>query len=94
MAACVLLVLAGNARLLRWFARQRGFWFAAGVVPLRLLYYWLNGVAAGIGWLRHCIARTQATGSRASVHSDRAAPLPPADSPRSDAGPVFRDPSQ
>ena len=51
--ACLLLVLIGNASLLRWFARERGIWFALCVIPLRLLYYGLNGVAAALGWLQH-----------------------------------------
>jgi GT2 family glycosyltransferase len=49
----LLVVLVGNAPLLAWFARERGIWFALRVVPLRLLYYALNGVAAVLGWLQH-----------------------------------------
>lgn len=41
-------VLWGNRRLLRWFARERGFRFALAVVPLRLLFYLTSG--AGAGW--------------------------------------------
>ncbi|MFL5495223.1 MAG: glycosyltransferase [Gemmatimonadales bacterium] len=51
--ACLLVVLVGNSPLLRWFARERGIWFALRVVPLRLLYYGLNGIAAALGWLEH-----------------------------------------
>jgi GT2 family glycosyltransferase len=50
---CLLVVLVGNAPLLAWFARERGIWFALGVIPLRLLYYALNGAAAALGWLQH-----------------------------------------
>jgi hypothetical protein len=49
--ACLLLVLAGNAHLLRWFAQVRGPGFAAAVVPLRLLYYLLNGLSVALALL-------------------------------------------
>lgn len=39
-------VVAGNARLLGWFARVRGLGFAARVVPLRVQYYLLNAWSA------------------------------------------------
>lgn len=46
--ACLAAVLMGNLALLAWFARIRGPRFAAAVVPLRLLYYLLNGVSVGV----------------------------------------------
>jgi len=55
-AACLLVVLVGNVPLLRWFGRERGLWFALGVMPLRLLYYALNAIATPIGWLQHILA--------------------------------------
>ncbi len=55
-AACLSVVLVGNLPLIRWFGRMRGPWFAIGVVPLRLLYYALNAIAAPIGWLLHTLA--------------------------------------
>jgi GT2 family glycosyltransferase len=55
-AAGLLVVLVGNVPLFRWFGRERGWWFALGVVPLRLLYYALNAIAAPIGWLQHTLA--------------------------------------
>ena len=45
-AFCVLVVLLGNAALLLWFAHRRGFVFALGVIPLRLLYYAESGLGA------------------------------------------------
>ena len=54
-ALALLVVLVGNAPLLRWFLRQRGPWFAVAVVPLRLLYYLLNAIAAAIGLARHLL---------------------------------------
>jgi hypothetical protein len=53
---CLATVIAGNLPLLRWFARERGLRFALLVVPLRLLYYLLNVLAAGIGCLQHIVA--------------------------------------
>lgn len=54
---CLSVVLVGNLRLLRWFARERGLGFAVSVLPLRLLYYFLNAIAAAIGLLQHGMAR-------------------------------------
>jgi glycosyltransferase involved in cell wall biosynthesis len=67
-AGCLLIVLVGNAVLFRWFARQRGFWFALRIVPLRLLYYALNGIAAVVGWVRHARA-PRAHGSRLATRA-------------------------
>jgi hypothetical protein len=58
--ACVLIVLLGNAPLFRWFTRERGAWFALGVVPLRLLYYSLNAAAATVGLIQHFIESPRA----------------------------------
>ena len=38
-------MLVINAPLFAWFARHRGWWFAARVMPLRVLYYVLNGIS-------------------------------------------------
>lgn len=46
--ACLMLVVAGNARMIAWFARVRGVRFALGVVPLRLLYFLLNASAVAV----------------------------------------------
>ena len=54
-APCLGLVLAGNLPLFRWFAHERGLRFAALVIPLRLLYYMLNAIAAPIGLLHHLL---------------------------------------
>lgn len=64
--ACLLLVLAGNATLLWWFARVRSPWFAAGVVPLRLLYYLLNGLSVGLAVLRRPTSAVQGKGPAGS----------------------------
>ena len=55
-ALCLALVLAGNLPLFRWFARERGLRFALFAVPLRLLYYLLNAIAAPIGLGYHLVA--------------------------------------
>ena len=55
-ALCLALVVVGNLPLFRWFARERGLRFAVSVVPLRLLYYLLNAIAAPIGFLHHLVA--------------------------------------
>jgi len=53
---CLAVVVAGNLPLFRWFARERGLRFALFAVPLRLLYYMLNAIAAPIGLLLHLVA--------------------------------------
>jgi glycosyltransferase involved in cell wall biosynthesis len=55
-------VLAGNARLIRWFARVRGPWFAVGIIPLRLLYYMLNGASVGLAMVQR-LTRKRAVGA-------------------------------
>ena len=59
LVATVLLlpVLIGNLPLLRWFAIHQGKWFAVRVVPLRLLYYLVSGIAAALGVLKHLRSR-------------------------------------
>lgn len=49
LAAIVLFlcIIVGNAPLLRWFVRVRGWRFAIAVVPLRVAYYVLNAISAG-----------------------------------------------
>lgn len=42
-----------NWHLYAFFARVRGVFFTLAVIPLHLLYYLVNGVSAGIGWLVH-----------------------------------------
>lgn len=49
-AACALL-LAGNMPFTVWLAHERGWLFAVGSIPLRLLYYVLNVVSLGLGVL-------------------------------------------
>lgn len=46
-----------NRALVGWFARVRGWGFAARVIPMQILYYLLNGVAAGLGILAHLTGR-------------------------------------
>jgi glycosyltransferase involved in cell wall biosynthesis len=46
-------VLWFNRRLYGFFWKHRGFWFALRAVPLHLVYYFLNGMAVGWGWLIH-----------------------------------------
>jgi hypothetical protein len=49
--AALALLLAGNMPFTVWLARERGWLFALGSVPLRLLYYVLNVVSLGVGVL-------------------------------------------
>jgi glycosyltransferase involved in cell wall biosynthesis len=54
--ALVLVLVASNLRTYAWFARQRGWGFAILVIPLNLLYYAGNAVAAAIGVWQHLMA--------------------------------------
>jgi Glycosyl transferase family 2 len=58
IAAVVLLfvLITSNVRTYAWFARQRGLGFALLVIPLNLLYYLGNAVAAGVGVWQHLTA--------------------------------------
>jgi glycosyltransferase involved in cell wall biosynthesis len=51
------LTVAGDWRFTRWLARLRGWWFALRAIPLRLMYYALNVVSAGVGLLQACADR-------------------------------------
>ena len=46
-------VLLSNLHLYRFFQQQGGFWFALATVPLNVLYYAINTVAAAWGWILH-----------------------------------------
>lgn len=48
-----LLLLWLNFNLYRFFARQRGVWFALRTIPLHWLYYLYNAVSFGIGAALH-----------------------------------------
>ncbi len=50
---CSLVLIAGNATLLSWFARERGAAFALGVAPLRILFHVVSGVGALVALLTH-----------------------------------------
>ncbi|MEO8294938.1 MAG: glycosyltransferase family 2 protein [Gemmatimonadota bacterium] len=54
--ALVIPVIYTNRRMYGFFGRIRGAWFALRVVPVHLLYYFLNGVSALWGtFLHHAI---------------------------------------
>jgi hypothetical protein len=50
---CLALVIAMSASVYRFYHRTRGLWFTLRIIPLHLCYYFLNGLAAGTGWLMH-----------------------------------------
>lgn len=53
---CILVVLALNLSLWRFFTRVRGLAFAVLVMPAHLLYYLLNGISFGVGlFLQHLV---------------------------------------
>ena len=49
----LLLLVAMNLGTYAWFARERGIGFTLAVIPLHLLYYAQNAVAAAVGILQH-----------------------------------------
>jgi glycosyltransferase involved in cell wall biosynthesis len=51
--ALTLPVLYSNRRMYAFFSRIRGVWFALRVVPVHLLYYFLNGISALWGTFLH-----------------------------------------
>ncbi len=46
-------ILLANWRLYDFFRRLRGLGFAVACLPMHLLYYLLNGVSFGVGWVLH-----------------------------------------
>jgi len=56
----LLFLLVMNAAMLGWFARARGWAFAAGVVPLRVTYYTVNACSATWAILQHLRAPSRA----------------------------------
>ena len=52
-ALAMIPVLFTNRKLYHFFLQARGKRFALAVLPMHLIYYLLNGVSAGWGWLLH-----------------------------------------
>jgi len=76
LAAAALLsgIVAINRRFYAFFARERGFLFAARVVPLHVFYYLYSGVALAIGVARHVWKTRIARSSRIKVASRAPSP--------------------
>lgn len=53
LGGMVLLLLALNHTVYRWFARQRGWWFAAGAVLAHWVYYLYSAAVFGLLLLEH-----------------------------------------
>jgi glycosyltransferase involved in cell wall biosynthesis len=51
--AILIALTASNVRTYAWFARERSWGFALLVIPLNLLYYFGNAVAAAVGVWQH-----------------------------------------
>jgi GT2 family glycosyltransferase len=51
--ACAAALLVLNLPLYRFFARQRGLWFAGAAIPWHWLYYFYSGLAFAIALARH-----------------------------------------
>ena len=58
-AASMILMLALNAGLFRFFQRRRGPLFALGAVPLYWLYLLICGLGFGLGLGRHLVDRSR-----------------------------------
>jgi glycosyltransferase involved in cell wall biosynthesis len=56
-ALAAVLTVASDWRFNLWLARRRGLWFAVRAIPLRLMYYALNVLSAGLGLLQACADR-------------------------------------
>jgi glycosyltransferase involved in cell wall biosynthesis len=51
--ALFLVPVVTNLDLYEFYRRERGLWFALRVLPLHLMYYFLNGCSAILGYLLH-----------------------------------------
>jgi glycosyltransferase involved in cell wall biosynthesis len=85
--ACVVIVLTLNLPLWVFFARVRGPFFAALVMPAHLLYYLLNGISFGVGLLLQLLIGPPlpdpTTSAYAEVGVQRWPPVPTKDRPSS-----------
>jgi GT2 family glycosyltransferase len=54
-ATAILLLLALNAPLYRFFLHKRGLWFALRAIPWHWFYYLYSGLAFAIGAIRHLL---------------------------------------
>jgi hypothetical protein len=63
-------VLLTSLPVYRFYRRTRGFWFSLRIIPLHLLYYVLNGVAAGTGWLLHHLVGAPAPAPEVQAFSE------------------------
>ncbi len=70
-AFALLLVIAANASLLAWFERKRGFRFAVGAVPLRLIFYLVSAVGATIALVNARFRRRRPVVSLKPLHANR-----------------------
>ncbi len=52
-AAAVCLVVILNLHFYRFLREQRGLAFALRAIPLHLLYYFVSGISAIVGWMLH-----------------------------------------
>ena len=59
----LLLLLVSNLGTYAWFARQRGWGFALRIVPLNLIYYFGNAIAAAVGVWQHVTRPASAANS-------------------------------
>jgi len=57
-AAAIVLMVAVNASLFRFFGRQRGWLFALAVLPLYWVYLLTCGLGFALGIVRHLLGRT------------------------------------
>lgn len=60
--AALVAVFALNLPLLRFFARRRGAWFAAGAFAMQCLYYFYSGMVFVLCWCAHRLRKFGMTG--------------------------------
>ncbi len=56
-ALAMILMVALNAGLFRFYQRERGVLFAAGVIPFYWLYLLTSGLGFALGLVRHLLGR-------------------------------------
>jgi glycosyltransferase involved in cell wall biosynthesis len=64
LALIVVLLLALNWQVYQFFFRKRGFWFAAGVVPLHWLYYLYSSGTFAVCLAQHYFLKPLAAATR------------------------------
>jgi glycosyltransferase involved in cell wall biosynthesis len=58
IVVCLAVIAILNRKILKFFARKRGIFFAALTFPWQLLYFFYSGVTFAVCWFWHAVTKT------------------------------------